>query len=134
VEWTLAVSSDEAERRLNAALSATGFEPETSGGIIRGKSKRSVMKNRWATDVAIELAADGAEGTRAVCRVDMLGNKHYAVLDEIAEALGDDAFDDRGLDQVIERLGKASRLFGRKEVRHLRHLIRAGERRAIAAP
>lgn len=33
VEWTLAVSPDEAERRLNEALSATGFEPETSGGI-----------------------------------------------------------------------------------------------------
>lgn len=86
------------------------------------------MKNRWAAEVAIELAADGPEGTRATCRVDMLGNKHYAVLDEIAEAVGDDAFDDRGLDQAIERLGKASRLFGRKEVRHLRHLIRAGER------
>lgn len=58
----------------------------------------------------------------------MLGSKHYAVLNEIAEGVGDEAFDDRGLDEAVERLGKAGRLFGRKEVRHLGHLIRANER------
>lgn len=49
------------------------------------------------------------------------------MLDEIAGAVGDDAFNDGGIAEAIERLGKASRVFGRKEVRHLRHLIRAGE-------
>ncbi len=41
--------------------------------------------------------------------------------------MGDDAFDERGIQPAIERLGKASRVFGRKEVRHLRHLVHAGE-------
>jgi hypothetical protein len=60
-------------------------------------------------------------------RVEMNGNKHYALLDELAEAVGDNAFDDRGVTQAVERLGKLSRLFGRKEVRHLRHLIHGNE-------
>jgi hypothetical protein len=58
----------------------------------------------------------------------MLGNKHYAVLNDIAEAVGDDAFADRGVAAAIEALGKMGRVFGRKEVRHLRHLLHADER------
>jgi hypothetical protein len=127
VEWTLSMPPEMAEHRLSEALSAVGMEPETSGATIRAKSQRSMLKNRWAGEVAIDLAPLGPDGTCATCRVDMAGNKHYAVLDEIAEAVGDDAFDDGGIDQAVERLGKMSRLFGRKEVRHLRHLIRAGE-------
>ena len=84
------------------------------------------MKNRWAAELSIDLTPLGS-GTCATCKVDMLGNKHFELLDAIAEAVGDDAFDDRGIQQAIERLGKASRVFGRKEVRHLRHLVRAGE-------
>lgn len=112
VEWALPVPLDEAERRLSDALSAQGFQLETAGVVIRGKSKRALVKNRWAAEIAIELAADGAEFTRAICRVDMLGSKHYVVLDEIAEAVGDEAFDDRGLNGAVERLGKAGRLSG----------------------
>lgn len=37
-------------------------------------------------------------------------------------------FDDRGVAAAVERLGKARRMFGRKEVRHLRNLLRATER------
>lgn len=57
----------------------------------------------------------------------MAGNKHFALLSEMAEAVGDDAFDDQGVAGALERLGKASRLFGRKEVRHLRNILRASE-------
>ena len=127
VEWSLSVAPVEAERRVRDALLAVGMEAEHHAGTIVATSKRSMLKNRWAAEVTIDLAPLHS-GTQATCRVDMAGTKHYALLDEIAEAVGDDAFDDRGIQQAIDRLGKASRIFGRKEVRHLRHLIRAGEK------
>jgi hypothetical protein len=126
VEWSLSLPLDEADRRLRDAVASSGMQPEGDRGEIRARSARAMMKNRWAADLSINLAPLGA-GTCATCQVDMLGNKHFEILDEIAEAVGEDAFDDRGIQQAIERLGKASRAFGRKEVRHLRHLIRASE-------
>jgi hypothetical protein len=57
----------------------------------------------------------------------MLGNKHYALLSEIMEGAGDELFDDRGAQEAIDRLGKVGRVFGRKEVRHLHHLLRGTE-------
>ena len=96
------------------------------GGGLRASSARSLRRNRWAAELTVDLTPTGG-GTCATCRVDMAGNKHYAILDELAEAVGDDAFDDRGIEQAIARLDKGSRIFGRKEVRHLRHLIHAGE-------
>ncbi len=67
-------------------------------------------------------------GTLAVARVDMLGNKHYALLSEIIEKAGDDLFDDRGITDAVQRLGRMSRVLGRKEVRHLQHLLHGTER------
>jgi hypothetical protein len=127
VEWSMSLSPDEADRRLREAVASAGMQPEGHPGAIRAKSSRSMMRNRWAAEVSIDLVPLGA-GTCAICKVDMLGNKHFEVLDEIAETVGDDVFDDGGIQTAIERLGKASRIFGRKEVRHLRHLIRAGEK------
>jgi hypothetical protein len=49
------------------------------------------------------------------------------LLDELAGAVGDELFADQGLAQAVVRLGKASRLFGRKEIRHLHNLLYAGE-------
>jgi Bacterial PH domain/Short C-terminal domain len=126
VEWSLSVSPAEAERRLHEAMASLGMQAHPDGATIRATSTRSLLKNRWAAEVSVDLSPMGA-GTRATCRVEMAGSKHYAVLDELAEAVGDDAFEDRGVGQAIERLGKASRMFGRKEVRHLRHLVHADE-------
>jgi hypothetical protein len=84
------------------------------------------MKNRWAADLSVDVTPI-PPGSMALCKVDMLGNKHFAVLSEVAEAVGDEAFDDRGVSAAVARLGKASRLFGRKEVRHLRNILRASE-------
>jgi hypothetical protein len=81
-------------------------------------ARRSLRKNRWAAEINIDLEPLNG-GTLAVTRVDMLGNKHYA---------GDDLFEDQGVTDAVERLGKMGRLFGRKEVRHLHHLLRATER------
>jgi hypothetical protein len=67
------------------------------------------------------------DGCVVVCRVDMLGTRHYAVLGDLAEAIGDEVFDDRGAAAAIERLGKTSRLFGHREIRHLRNLLYGAE-------
>jgi hypothetical protein len=96
-------------------------------GRVTGSVSRSLRKNRWAAEIDIELQSVSDGVTVAVCRVDMLGNKHYAVLNEIAEALGDDTFDDRGVTEAVAALGKVGKVFGRKEVRHLRHLLHADE-------
>lgn len=122
----MSLPPEEADRRLREAVASAGLQPQGDLGAIRAKSARSLMRNRWAAEVSIDLAQLGP-GTCATCQVDMLGNKHFDVLNEIAEAVGDDAFDDRGIPQAIERLGKAGGVFGRKEIRHLRHLIRASE-------
>ncbi len=128
VEWKLTCPPDDADLRVREAMRQLGIEPEGSPGAIRGKSKRSLMKNRWSANVAVDISP-ATGGSMAVCRVEMpAGTKHYEVLADIAEAVGDDVFDDRGLTAAIERLDWASRLFGRKEIRHLRNLLGASER------
>src|SRR5215204_2193172 len=98
------------------------MSPEGGPGHIRAKSGRSLRKNRWAAEIAMNLEPlDG--GTLVVARVDMIGNKHYALLSEIVEHAGDDLFDDRGIADAVARLGKMGQVFGRKEVRHLQHLL-----------
>jgi hypothetical protein len=127
VEWRLTSPPDEAERRLREVLANMGMSPEGEPGHIKAKSGRSVLKNRWAAEVGIEFESiNGA--TVAVAKVDMLGNKHYTLLDEIAEGAGDDLFDDRGAADAIDRLGKMGRVFGRREVRHLQHVLHGTER------
>src|SRR4051812_721671 len=119
VEWRMALTPDQAQARLATALEELGLETSSDPGHLEASAARSWRKNRWAADVTMDLqpATDGA--TIATCRVDMAGNKHYAVLSEIAEAVGDDAFDDRGVTEAVQALGKVGRVFGRKEVRHL---------------
>jgi Short C-terminal domain/Bacterial PH domain len=128
VEWKLTCPPDEADRRVRHAMRELGIEPEGSPGAIRGRSKRSLMKNRWSADVEVNISPTTG-GSMAACRVEMpAGTKHYEVLSDIAAAMGDDIFDDRGVSEAVERLGKTSRLFGRKEIRHLRNLLSASER------
>jgi hypothetical protein len=127
VEWKLTSPPVEADGRLREALAKLEMNAEGEPGQIRAKSARSLRKNRWAAEVAIELEPLDA-GTLAVARVDMGGNKHYELLSEIVENAGDDLFDDRGITDAIGRLGKMGRVFGRKEVRHLHHLLHGTER------
>jgi len=127
VEWKLTSSPDEADRRLRDALAKLDMKPEGEPGHIEAKSGRSLLKNRWAAEIGIDLEPVDS-GSLAVTRVDMLGTKHYALLSEIVENAGDDLFDDRGTTDAVARLGKMGRVFGRKEVRHLHHLLRGTER------
>jgi hypothetical protein len=77
--------------------------------------------------VQIDLEPLAGE-TLATARVEMNGTRHFDVLNELAGKVGDDLFDDRGAADAIERLGKPGRMFGRKEIRHLQHLLRGNER------
>ena len=126
VEWRLNCTVDEGDQLVRTAFVKLGMRPEGAPGHIAGRAKASMLKNHWGADVAIDLTPQRS-GSIAVCKVDMPGNKHFAVLADVAEALGDDAFDDRGAGPAVERLGKSSRLFGREEIRHLRNILNASE-------
>ena len=91
VEWKLTGSPDEADRRLREALVKLDMNPEGDPGHIKAKSGRALLKNSWAAEIEMELEPLDS-GTLAVARVDMLGNKHYALLSEIVENAGDDLF------------------------------------------
>jgi hypothetical protein len=59
-------------------------------------------------------------------KIDTLGNKHFAILDEIAEHLPDEMLDDQGIGQAVQNLG-LHRIFGRKEIRHLHNVLSVDE-------
>lgn len=126
VEWRLTCSAQEADARFRRAFTSLDLAPEGPPGSIRGSAKRSILKNRWAAELTVDLTPTVA-GCMATCRVDMLGSKHFDLLDELAGAVGDDVRDDQGLGAAVGRLGKASRLFGRKEIRHVQNLLNSGE-------
>jgi hypothetical protein len=126
VEWKLVTSPEETDQRIRKAFQHLGFNPEGPPGQITGRSKMSFRKNRWAAEISATVSPLGS-GSMVLCRVDMAGNKHYALLSEVADAVGDDAFDDQGVVGAVERLGKWSRVFGRKEVRHLHNVLRVSE-------
>ena len=107
VEWRLVCSPEEADQRIRSAFEQLDLSPEGPPGHIAGRAKRSMMKNRWAADLSVDVTPM-PPGSMALCKVDMLGNKHFAVLSEVAEAVGDEAFDDRGVSAAVVRLGKAS--------------------------
>jgi Bacterial PH domain/Short C-terminal domain len=126
VEWRLVCSPEEADQRIRNAFEKLGLSPEGPPGHIAGRAKRSMMKNRWAADLSVDVTPM-PPGSIALCKVDMLGNKHFAVLSEVAEAVGDEAFDDRGFSAAVARLGKVNRFFGRQKIRQLRNILRASE-------
>ena len=126
VEWKLVTSPEETDQRIRRAFHQLEFDHEGPPGLVTGRSKRSFRKNRWAAEISATVSPF-ASGSMVLCRVDMAGNKHYALLSEVADAVGDDAFDDQGVAGAVERLGKVSRLYGRKEVRHLHNILRVSE-------
>lgn len=127
VEWRMAVSADEAWRRAFSAMTALELAPQSDGrGELRGAGRRSLSKNRWASEVVLTVVPVG-DTAHVTCRVDMVGSKHFAMIEEISQRIGDDAFDDAHIADAVKRLGAAGRVFGRKEVAHLRHLVGASE-------
>lgn len=56
-----------------------------------------------------------------------MGDKQQEMLDELAATLSDGVLDDHGITAAMEKLGKISRLFGRRELAHLRRILGSEE-------
>ena len=118
-EWRLSVPPDAAAEALRAALERLGMKPAVDGAVVTGTSPRSFLRNRWAAVIEITLAPFGDAST-AVCMVRMSGDRHFAIMEEIAAAAGPGLFADRGL----AGLGTLSD----KELTNLERMLRASER------
>jgi hypothetical protein len=126
VEWSLIAELDDAKRQLRRALSAAEMDPQCRGTNITATSHRSLKKNRSAAKIWVDLSPLD-EGTCATIRVELMGNGHSVVLDEIAEALGDDAFADQGIVEAVEKLGEDRTSLRQSAFRRLRDTLRADE-------
>ena len=127
IDWRLRVEPQEAQSLLVAAFEKVALNPEVTPGVVVGHAKAKLTKNRWAADVTATLKPF-REGSRVELRIDMpSGTKHYAVADEIAEQIPDDALDDRGLKSALERVNKWSKIAGWLEFRSVRHYLTATE-------
>jgi hypothetical protein len=126
-EWLLKLPLEDAASALRDGLRTLHASVAEDGGTtFTAESKRVVRKNRWAASWAVSVEP-ASSGSIATVRVDMGGDKHYELLDELAEQV-EDSLDDRGLASAIERLGKVGRTFGRKEIRRAQHMLHGDER------
>lgn len=124
VDWRLKVTPAEAESLLASAFDKLNLNAEVSSGRVVGHSKANILKNRWAADITANIKPHRT-GSLVELRIEMpAGTKHYALVDDIATEVGDDAFDDRGLKGVIDRLSKIS---GWLEFRSVCHYLTATE-------
>src|SRR6266702_1171352 len=114
VEWRSTRPVDETDVLIRSAMSAVAMEPDGRGGSIDAKSKRSLRKNRWAAEVSAEIAPYRS-GSTVRWQVDMLGTKHFEILDEITDHLPEGVLDDRGIQAAVQRLG-LHRVFGQSLV------------------
>lgn len=127
IDWRLIVSPDEADQLLRSAFAKLALDPTGVPGEISGSSKTQWLKNRWAATVTASVRPHPVGSTVAL-RVEMsAGTKHYAVASDIAKELGDDVFDDRGLNAAVSRLSRSSKFFGAMELRDIRHYLTATE-------
>ncbi|WP_097181057.1 SHOCT domain-containing protein [Curtobacterium sp. 314Chir4.1] len=127
IDWRLLVTPDEADQLLRTAFTKLGLDPTGAPGEISGASKTQWLKNRWAATVTASVRPHPVGSTVAL-RVEMsAGTKHYAVATDIANELGDDVFDDRGLSAVLNRLSRSSKFFGAMELKNIRHYLTATE-------
>lgn len=127
IEWRLRVDPQQAQSLLITAFEEVALKPEVTPGVIVGHAKAKLTKNRWSADVIATLKPF-REGSRVELRIDMpSGTRHYAVADEIAEQIPEDAFDDRGLKSALERVNKWSKVAGWLEFRSVRHYLTATE-------
>ncbi len=127
VEWRMTVPPEKARELLTSAFEAVGLDPASNAQGVTGHSKARLSRNRWAADVTATITPH-EKGSLAQLRIDMpMGTRHYAIADEIAQHIGENVIDDRGLKDAVDRLSKVSRLGGWMELRSLRHYLTATE-------
>ena len=122
-EWRLAAPPDEAADALRAALDRLQMRPEVDGRVVTATSPRSFLRNRWGAAIEITLSPLD-DGSAADCMIRMSGDRHLAILDEIAAEAGPALFADRGAAEAAGRLGTLNG----KQLADLERLLRASER------
>lgn len=127
LDWRLTIPPVEAVSRLQGAFDQLGLDPHVSAATVAGHSKANLLKNRWAATIAATVTPYQA-GSLVELRVDMpAGTKHYSLASDIATAVGEDAYDDRGLGQALVRLSRISKVGGWLELRNVRNYLTATE-------
>jgi hypothetical protein len=85
--WTLSVPADEASRNLCAALEAMGatVSPLEGDGVIEARTPLAVFKNRWETQLKINVTSDQDERSLATIAITSRGGATPKnLLDELA--------------------------------------------------
>ncbi|WP_164873432.1 PH domain-containing protein [Rhodococcus xishaensis] len=118
---------DATHQAIMEAMQAVG-QDVTPGNPIYGTAKRSIRKNRWASTVSAGVRPETDTTTLVDWSVEMMGDKHTAVVSEILQALPGIEVDDLGVTDALERLGKMGRFFGFQEASALTQYIHTDER------
>lgn len=126
-QWVLRLPMEQADTALRVGLEQMGASPYGSLGRIEGKTKAALMRNRYGAKITVDLT-EHPEGTLVEVLIDALGDKQQEMLDELAATLPAGVLDDHGITAEIEKLGKMSRLFGKRELSHLRRILNPEER------
>jgi hypothetical protein len=100
---------------------------ESAAHLVSGRTEFSRRRNRHKSEVSFAVDPESAESTILSWSVDMLGDKHFEIVDEILVA-SRLAVDDLGVAAALDRLGKMGRLFGALEARSLSRYVRLNER------
>ena len=126
-EFLLKPGTDGALLRLENVIKQLEIDViSISESSIKASAGRAIRKNRWASEILIEeLKQSGVTSIRI--SIDMMGTKHYEVMDELLDPV-QDLIDDRGLADAVTRLGKAGSIFAKLELRMLPSLLRGQER------
>lgn len=113
---------------MGKAMLAVGLvDVDVAANPVTGTSERSIRRNRWAAQVSAGVRPESPATTLVDITVDMAGDKHYDVVDEILAATGL-PIDDLGVGSALERLGKMGRFFGAAEAKALTRVINVDER------
>lgn len=59
VEWRLVCTPEETDGRIRSAFEKLDLSPEGLPGHIVGRAKRSMLKNRWAAEVVVDVTSAG---------------------------------------------------------------------------
>jgi hypothetical protein len=122
-DWLLRLPPAAAATTVLAAMERAGMTvTRAPDGTLHAQVKGSWRRNRWKAVVDVAFAPEGAV-TRARCRVDMAGDKHLDVLDDVLAGIDPALLDDRGAGAAAAAAGDVEP----RALRGLRSHLRAEE-------
>ena len=128
VEWSMSLAPVDAEQRLREAM-----ESRRDGGerrrrrSLRASSARSLAQEQMGGGADSRPVADGNAALAPLAGSTWRATSTTRSSTNLRRQLATTPSMTGVSQKAIDRLDKGSRMFGRKEVRHLRHLIHAGE-------